>query len=85
VNSPAGTRVFDKDDISSTKRKLIERLLSSNVLREKLLSDSLDIVELVMELEECGIEIPEIPEEEWEKMKTIDEWIDFILYRLPED
>jgi len=39
------------------------------------------MVELVMELEECGIEISE---EEWEKMKTIDELIDFILYRLPD-
>jgi hypothetical protein len=82
VTSPAGTRVFDKDDISSTKRKLIEILLSSKKLIEILLSSNVLREKFLSSLEECGIGISE---EELKNMKTIDELIDFILYRIPED
>lgn len=76
VTSPMDTRVFDKDDVPPSKRKLIATLLSS-----KILADSLDKVELAMQLEESGFEISE---EELEMMKTTDELVDYILYKLPE-
>jgi len=77
VNLGSAIRVFSHEDIPADKRKLIEMLGS---LRSS--DDSLDRVELVMELEE-EFSIT-IPEDELEKMKTIDDVIDFILYKLPE-
>jgi acyl carrier protein len=76
LNLPAGVRLFDSEDIPLAKRKLIEKVASLH-----LSHDSLDLVEMTMELEESGIEISE---EELEKMKTIDDLIDYILYRLPD-
>jgi acyl carrier protein len=77
VNLTSRIRVFSREEIPLTKRKLIEKLASL-----RLSDDSLDRVELVMELEEEFSIM--IPEDELEKMKTIDDVIDFILYKLPE-
>lgn len=76
IKLPTEVRLFGSGDIPLGKRKLIEHLASL------LLShDSLDRVELMMVLEEMGLDIRE---EELEKIKTIDELIDYLLYHLPD-
>ncbi len=76
INLPTGVRLFDSEDVPSAKRTLIEKLGSLN-----LSHDSLDRVELMMELEESGIDIREV---DLKEMKTIDDLIDYLLYNLPD-
>jgi acyl carrier protein len=76
INLREGMRLFASEDISLAKRELIEKLESL-----RLSHDSLVWVELVMELEESGTEIAK---EDLEKMKTIDDLIDYVLHNLPD-
>jgi acyl carrier protein len=76
VNLPRGVRLYKHEDISPRKRELIEGLLSSG------LQETLAIVEFLMEAEEdLGIEVAEA---EREKIKTLEDLIDFILRNLPD-
>lgn len=75
VKSPSGIRVFDQKDIPLRKQALI------GVLASLWSRDSLDRVEFLMKLEELGIEIEE---EELARIETLDEFIDFLIYHLPD-
>jgi acyl carrier protein len=75
---------LDMSDIEAKVKKIIEEKLSVNAdqitndarFAEDLKADSLDTVELVMALEdEFGLDIPD---EEAEKIKTVQNAIDYI-------
>ena len=66
---PSGVRPYPRADVSARKRELIAAFVAVG-------PDSLDVVELVMELEE-EFEIT-IPDEQAEKIKTVGEAIDYI-------
>ena len=72
LNLHKGVCLINPEELSDVKQKLIEILISHPEL-----SDSLDIVELAMELEEFGMVIPE---GELKKIKTFDDLIDYILH-----
>ena len=76
--------ILDMSDIEAKVKKIIEEKLSVNAdqitnearFAEDLKADSLDTVELVMALEdEFGLDIPD---EEAEKIKTVQNAIDYI-------
>ena len=56
-------------------------ITAESSFREDLEADSLDLVELIMELEEqFGMEIPD---EEAEKITTVDEAVEYVLENQP--
>jgi acyl carrier protein len=76
--------ILDMSDIEAKVKKIIEEKLSVNAdqitnearFAEDLKADSLDTVELVMALEdEFGLDIPD---EDAEKIKTVQNAIDYI-------
>lgn len=68
-------RMYPHSEISSRKRQLIEALMSVS-------ADSLDLVEMVMELEEEFNY--EVDDEKIQQINSLDELIDYIIRELPD-
>lgn len=82
---PCMTReeVFEKiREISADRLGIDEsEITPESSFREDLEADSLDLVELIMELEEqFGMEIPD---EEAEKITTVEEAVDYVMENQP--
>ncbi|TCJ16655.1 acyl carrier protein [Rubrobacter taiwanensis] len=75
--------VFEKiREISADRLGIDEsEITPESSFREDLEADSLDLVELIMELEEqFGMEIPD---EEAEKITTVEEAVDYVMENQP--
>lgn len=69
-------------EIISRQTDIDEEKLSDNTTLEDIVADSLDIVEMLMEIEEV-FDI-DIPDEEAEKLSTVGELCDYIDIKLSE-
>lgn len=69
-------------EIISRQTDIDEEKLSDNTTLEDIVADSLDIVEMLMEIEEA-FDI-DIPDEEAEKLSTVGELCDYIDTKLSE-
>ncbi len=69
-------------EIISRQTDIDEEKLSDNTTLEDIVADSLDIVEMLMEIE--GAFDIDIPDEEAEKLSTVGELCDYIDIKLSE-
>ena len=88
--SSDGLRLYSRDDVPAAKRRkitaLIDRfkaIMSSGSFTQEVGADSLDIVELVLELEE-EFDLT-IPDDQAEKIRTVGDAIDVIESVIRED
>jgi acyl carrier protein len=69
-------RTYRQSEVSPRKRSIIEALVAAS-------PDSLDLVELVMELEEEFRDKIDLPADRIQEIRSLGEWIDFIIRELP--